>query len=219
MITTATKGGVIEQYHLPPSTSTAITGLHSEAARVLPEVEQHLLTVGALAKDYADHVRLPKPDRDHLITASLVFDIGKLDVKDLITKPGPLTDEEFSAVKRHAEIGADRLQQMPELAHVAESVRAHHVDYDGGGYPKLGLQGEQIPYTARALRIFDSYAAMTQLREFRPARPASEAVAEIAANKFPRNPKGMPYDPKIVAPFVEMIRKTIETASVSHPAV
>ncbi len=111
-----------------------------------------------------------------------------------------MTDEEYKAIQRHPELGAQILEPVKKLSNVAPLVRAHQEWYNGKGYPN-GLIGEQIPTGARILAVVDAYIAMTDERVYRAARSHDEAVAELIKLK------GMQFDPKIVDVFIDQIGK------------
>ena len=88
-------------------------------------------------------------------TAALLHDIGKLAVPEhILSKPGPLTHEEFRKVQIHPQIGAEIIAAVPFPYPVAPLILSHHERWDGKGYPHR-LQGEQIPLGARILSVVD----------------------------------------------------------------
>jgi diguanylate cyclase (GGDEF)-like protein len=110
---------------------------------------------------------------------ALLHDLGKIAVPDaILCKPGPLTHHEQTLMRQHPVVGAEILASMPELAHLAASVRAEHERWDGGGYPD-GLAGEEIPIASRIVLVCDAYHAMTSDRPYRRAMSSGEAREEI----------------------------------------
>jgi hypothetical protein len=100
-------------------------------------------------------------DLADLATATRVRDIGMSTVPDeIITKDGPLNDEEWAVIRMHPERSAEMLDQGPTYAPVRAIVRASHEHVDGSGYPH-GVAGERIPLGARILLAAESYLAMT----------------------------------------------------------
>lgn len=103
-----------------------------------------------------DTYMLSNADIALISLASAFHDIGKISIPDeVLNKPGRLTAKEFEIMKRHSMVGADMLHELPvqernePLIRVAyEICRWHHERYDGGGYPD-GLQGDDIPISAR----------------------------------------------------------------------
>ena len=122
----------------------------------------------------------------YLITiASSLHDIGKIYIpKEILNKPGKLTDEEYKIMKTHSDLGAsiikdmDFLQDHP-LVHTAwEICRWHHERWDGKGYPD-GLKGEEIPISAQVVSIVDVYDALTSERCYKKAFDHDTAVQMI----------------------------------------
>jgi HD-GYP domain-containing protein (c-di-GMP phosphodiesterase class II) len=110
--------------------------------------------------------------------AGVLHDVGKLGVPDAILfKPGPLDDDEWSEMRRHAEVGAQILEHAG-LSDVAGWVLAHHERPDGRGYPQ-GLHADAIPPEALILGVVDAFEAMTADRPYRRAPGVAAARAEL----------------------------------------
>lgn len=118
------------------------------------------------------------PDQlDALRQAAVVHDIGKIALGDgILLKPGPLTDEEWTQMRRHPEAGVEILERVPGLADLIPAVRWHHERWDGKGYPD-GLRELEIPLAARVLAVVDAFDAITSVRSYRDARSADQAIA------------------------------------------
>jgi len=128
---------------------------------------------------------------DDLVTATRVRDIGMTTVPDeIITKDGPLDDDEWEVIRMHPERSADMLD--PELADVRATVRASHEHMDGSGYPH-GLRADRIPLGARILLAVESYLAMTQERPYGGMLSDAESLDRV------RLSAGRIYDPHVVA--------------------
>lgn len=131
---------------------------------------------------------------------ALLHDIGKIGIPDaILNKPGMLTEEEFSIIKKHPVIGNEILKDIHMIEHVAEGALYHHERYDGTGYP-FGLKGEDIPICARIVGIADSYDAMTSNRVYRSRLRDEEVIAEF------ERCSGSQFDPKLAELFVEMLK-------------
>ncbi len=131
--------------------------------------------------------------------AGLLHDVGKIGISEaILNKPGRLTEEEFAEIKRHPELGARIISDVPFLKSLVPFVLHHHERYDGNGYPH-GLAGENIPYGARILCVCDTYEAMTSDRPYRKAMPFEKAVDIIKEN---RNKQ---FDPAVADEFLEII--------------
>jgi len=117
----------------------------------------------------------------HLGMGAILHDIGKIRIPaSILNKPGPLTEEEWAAIKRHPEYGWEILQKNPEVSHLSALVAwQHHERYHGGGYPR-GLRGEEINELAQIAGVADMYDALTADRPYRSAYPPHEAYEMIA---------------------------------------
>jgi diguanylate cyclase (GGDEF)-like protein/putative nucleotidyltransferase with HDIG domain len=142
---------------------------------------------------------LPDDQVECIRTAALLHDVGKLAVPDhILTKPGPLTDDERSKMRTHASIGADIVEQVPFPYPVANLVRSHHERWDGSGYPE-GLRGAEIPLGARILTVVDYFAAITSDRAFNYAMPVDEAINVLWQEA------GNALDPAVVSRYVHLL--------------
>lgn len=142
---------------------------------------------------------LSEEDVQGVHSGALLHDIGKLGVPDeILLKPGPLTEEEWTIIRRHPAEGARILAPVRRLHPVVPIVRHHQERWDGTGYP-AGLAGEAIPLGARILAVVDAYVAMTDDRPYRAARSHDDAVAEL------RRCAGTQFDPRIVAVFCKLL--------------
>jgi putative two-component system response regulator len=115
--------------------------------------------------------------------AATMHDIGKVAIPDhILTKPGPLTHDEFELMKKHTVIGASILErsQIP-LLHMARDIAlGHHERWNGSGYPRT-LAGEAIPKSALIVAIVDVYDALVHDRPYRPAMSEEKALSIIMA--------------------------------------
>jgi HD-GYP domain-containing protein (c-di-GMP phosphodiesterase class II) len=161
-----------------------------------PREESHSRRVSELCQSIGEILQMRKDQLNLLRTMGNLHDIGKIAIDEVIlNKAGKLTDDEWSKVKRHPEIGYRILATAVEYADIAEDILAHHERWDGKGYPK-GLKGEEIPLRARIIAIADAYDAMTSSRPYRPALTEDYASAEIIKNA------GIQFDPDIAFKFV-----------------
>lgn len=132
---------------------------------------------------------------DFLKFGSILHDIGKIHVREsILSKPGPLSPEEWVEMKRHPLIGADLVKNIPYLMPAIPVIRHHHERWDGQGYPD-GLIGEAIPLAARIVAIADALDAMTTTRIYKPAFSPQQAYEEILSCS------GTRYDPQVVTAF------------------
>lgn len=156
--------------------------------------------VGILAREMASEYEFSEDDLIRIQYIGLLHDIGKIGVADnVLNKVGRLTDEEFTLMKKHVEIGFDLLYSIGKSTEgLLDGIRYHHERYDGKGYPE-GLEGESIPLIARMLCIADCYDAMTSNRVYRNRLTDREVRNEIAKCA------GRQFDPKITEIFVRLL--------------
>ena len=159
----------------------------------------HIRRVQRYAAAVAHALGMTPQEVQGVRTAALLHDIGKLAVPEhILSKPGPLTAEEFQKIQIHPVIGAEIIAGVPFPYPVAPLILSHHERWDGKGYPH-GLQGEQIPLGARILTVVDYFDALTCDRPYHTAVSDAEAVAAIGAEA------GTALDPNVVAVFVGML--------------
>jgi putative nucleotidyltransferase with HDIG domain len=152
----------------------------------------HLCRVRVYAAGIAAAMKLSDKEKEALMAAAMLHDIGKLAVPEyIINKPGRLTPEEFDRMKIHPVVGAQILERVSFPYPVVPIVRSHHEHWDGTGYPD-GLKGEQIPIGARILAVIDCFDAMASDRPYRRALPISGAVAHV------QKLAGIEFDPQVV---------------------
>jgi response regulator RpfG family c-di-GMP phosphodiesterase len=134
----------------------------------------------------------------------LLHDIGKIGIPDaILLKPGPLTPEEWTTMRRHPEIGKRLIEGIPFLRGAVPIVYHHHERWDGSGYP-AGLRGEEIPLGARIFAVIDAFDAMTYDRPYSRAIPFEAAKAEI------RRCSGAHFDPSVVEAFLRVPEAVFE---------
>jgi putative two-component system response regulator len=108
--------------------------------------------------------------------AGLVHDIGKIAVPDaILSKPGPLNQEETKLIEQHPVIGEHICAPLKCFRDVLPIIRQHHERLDGSGYPD-GLKGDQIPLTTRIVQIVDICDALTSDRAYRGALSLPSAL-------------------------------------------
>ena len=168
--------------------------------------ENHIRRVQIYATAVARELGMTDLEVQAIKTAALLHDIGKLAVPDhILSKPGPLTPEEFQKVQAHPQVGADIIATVPFPYPVAPLILSHHERWDGRGYP-LGLKGEDIPLGARILCLVDYFGALTS------ARPYHEPMAVDAAVSLIEQEAGKALDPRAVAAFLRVLPRVREEA-------
>jgi PAS domain S-box-containing protein len=149
----------------------------------------HIRRVHAIGLLLARTVAPDQAEDPQLAYGFLLHDVGKLSVPDaVLKKPGPLTEGEWTLMRRHPEAGARILDAIPFLDRAVDVVLHHHERWDGRGYP-AGLQADGIPLWARIFAVADTVDAITSNRPYRRGRPLEHAVEEIVARA------GTQFDP------------------------
>ncbi len=204
-----------------------VRGFATQETRLKEASSLHLATIEALAiaidaKDRSSpsHIRreqlyaaslarefgMSEPEIQGVKTAALLHDIGKLAVPEhILSKPGPLTFEEFQKVRIHPQVGAEIIAGVPFPYPVAPLVLCHHERWNGTGYP-AGLRGTEIPLGARVLAVVDYFEALTS------DRPFHLAISEAEAINILWQEAGKALDPVAVAHFVELLPSLQEAA-------
>ena len=171
----------------------------------------HSARVTEFTLQIARHMGLGERELDDLELAGLLHDVGKIGVPEtILNKPGPLTSEEYKAIKEHPAYGEGILKPVVELAQISKIVRYHHEKYDGSGYPD-GLKGLEIPLGARIMTVADSYDAITSKRPYRGEESHHYAVKEIIRCS------GTQFDPEVIQHFIEVAKDIARQAAASAP--
>jgi diguanylate cyclase (GGDEF)-like protein/putative nucleotidyltransferase with HDIG domain len=161
--------------------------------------QTHIRRVQLYATAVARALGMSENDIQGVKTAALLHDIGKLAVPEhILSKPGPLTAEEFQKIRAHPKVGADIVSSVPFPYPVAPLILSHHERWDGKGYPS-GLRGEDIPLGARILSVVDYFDALMA------ERPYHKAMTFEAATDLLKHESGRALDPAVVAKFIELL--------------
>ena len=119
-----------------------------------------------------------------IVNASALHDIGKIAIPDnILLKPGRLTDEEYTEMKKHTIYGCQMLEKFKQeenefYRYCYDICRYHHERYDGRGYPD-GLKGDDIPIWAQVVSIVDVYDALVSKRVYKPSFSIEETFRMI----------------------------------------
>ncbi len=147
-----------------------------------PYTSGHQIRVAKLASAIAREMKLPEEKVEAIHIASLVHDIGKINVpQEILSKPGILSDLEMRMIQIHPQTGCDILSEINFPWPIAEIVREHHEHINGSGYPQ-GLKADSIMIEARIICVADVIEAMSSHRPYRPILGLEEAVREITDN-------------------------------------
>jgi diguanylate cyclase (GGDEF)-like protein len=165
------------------------------------ELRDHVDDVAELADAVGRELGLEEEELTDVRRAATLHDIGKIAIPDAILRaPRALTEDEWQYMRRHTIIGERIINAAPGLSRVAAMVRSSHERYDGAGYPDR-LAADDIPLGSRIVAVCDAYDAMVTDRAYRAARPAEEALAELARCA------GTQFDPRVVAAFTAVLAR------------
>jgi len=160
--------------------------------------QSHIRRVQVYAAGLARALGMSDAEIQGVKTAALLHDIGKLAVPEhILSKPGPLTQEEFQKIRIHPQVGAEIISGVPFPYPVAPLILSHHERWDGKGYP-AGLKGDEIPLGARILAVVDYFDALMS------ERPYHKAMSFDAAIGLLRQESSKALDPRVVQTFIEM---------------
>lgn len=167
---------------------------------------------------YAAYIGKKREYISEIRLASLLHDIGKIAIsREILTKPGKLTSEEFAEIQKHTLIAGEVLNRANAafvksfgkdsyLALARAIALNHHEKWDGSGYP-MGLKGEAIPLSARIVALADVYDALRSRRSYKEAFAHMDSVNIIARER------GKHFDPYVVKAFLAQADKFYEISS------
>jgi response regulator RpfG family c-di-GMP phosphodiesterase len=142
---------------------------------------------------------------EDVVNSAPLHDSGKIQVPDaLLNKPGKLTDEEFKMMQSHTTAGGEIIQKAIKevdedsgyLNEAKNLANFHHEKWNGKGYP-LGLNGEEIPLSARVMAVADVFDALVSRRSYKEPFPIEKAIDII------RNEAGEHFDANVVKAFLD----------------
>jgi len=206
-----------EQRHVQQTSDLHLATIEA-LARAIDAKDQtaqtHIRRVQLYAAGMARALGLREAEIQGIKTAALLHDIGKLAVPEhILSKPGPLTQEEFQKIRIHPQVGAEIIAAVPFPYPVAPLILSHHERWDGKGYPH-GLTGDDIPLGARILTIVDYYDAVTTERPYHKALSAEGAIGLL------KHEAGRALDPSLVKLFIEMLPTFVaEITAEERPAL
>lgn len=145
------------------------------------ETEGHSQRVTDLTLLLARQMGITEPECVHMRRGALLHDIGKMGIPDsVLLKPAPLTDQEWTLMRRHPAYALQLLQPIAYLERALDIPYCHHEKWDGTGYPR-GLRGQEIPLAARIFAAADIWDAIRSNRPYRPAWSEEKALGHIAS--------------------------------------
>lgn len=171
----------------------------------------HIKRVSEYMKIMAEALNLDKEEKDSVVIASMMHDIGKLMIPEqILEKPGRLTAEEFEVIKTHVQYGYKLLEFCPgRIMEIARVIALqHHEKWDGTGY--LGLCGDEIDYYSRIMAVVDVFDALMSKRSYKESWKIEDAYNEIVSQS------GKHFDPQIVELFIIHFGEFLDVLS-SYP--
>jgi diguanylate cyclase (GGDEF)-like protein len=158
----------------------------------------HCRRVGRLAELTARELGLAPDAVERVRLAGILHDVGRVALPDaLVRKSGPLSDDEWTLMRTHPEIGA-RMIATTRHNDISSWVLLHHERPDGRGYPE-GRRAEGVPLEAWIVGVADAYEAMTRDRPHRAALDADAAAAEL------RSQAGRQFPPEVVEALLRTV--------------
>lgn len=163
------------------------------------ETSLHVHRVQLYTEVLAREMGFVDDEVSHLGVMSILHDIGKLNISDaILKKPGKLDVNEWHVMKEHSENGVRILGSNQYYSVAREIAGNHHENWDGTGYPK-GLKGDEIPLSARIVKVADVFDALTSRRPYKEPWPVERAVEHL------QEQANYQFDPKIVEAFLRLL--------------
>ena len=162
------------------------------------DTDEHNYRVTIYALRMGEALELPQAQMRALIKGAFLHDVGKIAIRDdILLKPGRLTREEYEIMKSHVRHGLDVIDRSTWLRDARDVVGGHHEKFDGDGYP-AGIEGPDIPLTARVFAVADVFDALTSRRPYKAPLECSEALGILERGR------GKHFDPDVVDLFTGM---------------
>jgi putative nucleotidyltransferase with HDIG domain len=159
----------------------------------------HMVNVSILTMGQARGVGIDGSMLREFGMAALMHDIGKVKTpNEILNKPGKLTDDEYTILKKHTVDGAEILRRTPEMPTLAPIVAfEHHLRADGTGYPSAVRP--QLNLGTTLCGIADVYDAMRSQRVYQAAHPTDRILVVLQRND------GKQFDQHLVRRFVQLV--------------
>lgn len=176
-----------------------------------PYTAGHSRRVARYSKKIAECMGYSDEELEEIYCAGLIHDVGKLGIDNrIINKPGKLSEEEYSEIKKHPLMGYEILKKISIRGNFAYGAKWHHERMDGKGYPD-GLLGDNIPKISKIIAVADAYDAMTSKRAYRDIMPQEKVREQIAKGA------GTQFDAEIAAIMLDLIDKDTEYTMKQSP--
>ena len=168
------------------------------------DTDEHNYRVTMYALRMGEALDLRTPQMRALTMGAFLHDVGKIAIRDdILLKPGKLTPDEFETMKTHVRHGLDVIARSTWLREARDVVGGHHEKFDGAGYPG-GLEGKEIPLTARIFAVADVFDALTSRRPYKAPLSCAEALDILEQGR------GTHFDPEVVDLFAGMAKSLHE---------
>lgn len=178
-----------------------LAGVVEALEQKFPCSREHSDRVVEFSKVIADELPIPAEKVFTICQAARLHDVGKIGVPgEILTKPGPLTEQERRVIKTHPRVAANLLKRLFFPRECIDLVYHHHEWFDGNGYPG-GAGGKDIPLGARVIAVADAFDAMISDRPYRKAMSVDDASREL------QYCAGSQFDPDIVDAFTRAFQK------------
>jgi putative nucleotidyltransferase with HDIG domain/PAS domain S-box-containing protein len=162
---------------------------------------KHVRRVERSTREIARRLSFSEADAETIGYSAILHDIGKIHVPDdILTKPGPLDDQERARMQQHTLAGERILLKNPFFERARKIARSHHENWDGSGYPD-GLSRDVIPIESRIVHVADVFDALTHNRVYKKAWTLDAAVDAIHKGR------GAMFDPAVVEAFDRAVRE------------
>lgn len=182
----------------------------------------HSVNVATLSALIGVLVGLDNKMVSELVLGGLLHDLGKTMVPtDILNKPSSLTDIEFTTIKNHPTMGADKIVTMlnlPNAERLSIQARQHHEKLNGTGYPN-GLKGKEIHLYGRICAIADVYDALTSARPYKRAYTPAIAyniMANCSPGQFDTDLLNMFFSNVAIYPVGTVVKTTLGHAIVKN---
>lgn len=163
------------------------------------ETEGHSRRVTEMTVRLARSLGVSDAEMVHVRRGALLHDIGKMGVPDsVLLKPGPLTEGEWTIMRRHPSLAYEMLAPIEFLHPALDIPYCHHEKWDGSGYPQ-GLTGEEIPLAARLFALVDVWDALSSDRPYRRAWEPERVLDHL------HSLSGSHFEPRLVEAFLRLL--------------
>lgn len=165
-----------------------------------PYAVRHAVNAAIVCQLVGAAMEPPPAELATIVAAALTMNIGMFHLQQqLQALEGPLSDQQYAAVRDHCEQGVAvlRARGVTDAAWL-EAVRDHHERLDGSGYP-AGRSGDAIGLPARLLALADIYCARVSQREYRPAMSPNVALRWLFLNE------GLAMDERLAALLIRTL--------------